>query len=139
MELPGLLGAGIKAQHTGWIETASPTMVPATTIGDARAATGEDQVYVDVPIPAVDTSKSVIQVRGAFGYASSALASDTAAYKARVQAISGTGGTGCAAHQITARFINSTTIRLSSDRPAVRDADVIAKIFACRWLVVEGK
>lgn len=140
MELPSLLGGGIKSRQSGWIETSTPTMVPAVDLGVARNATGEDQVYVDITISAVDTTKCVLDVVGGFGYFTSSLNGDTPSYKARMLcAIGSGGGSGGATHQITARLLNTTTLRLSSDRPSVADNQIIGKLFACRWTVLEGK
>lgn len=140
MELPSLLGGGIKSRQTGWVETSAPTMVAAADLAAARNATGEDQVYVDITISAVDTAKCVLDVVGGFGYSVNSLSADTAAYKARLLGVIGAGGGfGSATHQITARLLNTTTLRLSSDRPCIQDSQVVAKLFACRWTVLEGK
>lgn len=141
MELSALLASGgMKSVQTGWVETTTPTMVAAADLSAARNATGEDQVYVDITISAVDTSKCVLDVVGGFGYFTNALNGDTGAYKARLLcAIGSGGGSGGATHQITARLLNTTTLRLSSDRPSTQDSMIIGKLFACRWTVVEGK
>ncbi|TXH98127.1 MAG: hypothetical protein E6Q75_02465 [Rheinheimera sp.] len=139
MELPGLLGGGIKSVQTGWVETTTPTMVAAADAAVARSATGEDQVYVDVTISAVDTAKSVVGVVGAFGYYVNSLSNDTGGYKARIQGVVTGAASGSATHQITARLLNTTTLRLSSDRPIIADSSILSRIFACRWTVVEGK
>lgn len=142
MELSALLASGgIKSVQTGWVETTTPTMVAAADLNAARNVTGEDQVYVDVSISAVDMTKAVIDVVGTFGYYVSSFYGDTTMYKPRfmggIRATSGTAGGGV--HQITARLLNSTTLRLSSDRPSIGDDVITGKIFGCRWTVVEGK
>ncbi|MDZ7868833.1 MAG: hypothetical protein U5L02_06445 [Rheinheimera sp.] len=141
MELSALLASGgMKSVQTGWVETTTPTMVAAADIAAARNATGEDQVYVDITISAVDTTKCVLDVVGGFGYFANALYGDTPSYKPRFLSAIGDGGSaGGATHQITARLLNSTTLRLSSDRPSVQDSMLTRKLFGCRWTVVEGK
>lgn len=140
MELPSLLGGGIKSRQTGWVETTTPTMVAAADLSAARNATGEDQVYVDITISAVDVTKAVIDVVGGFGYFTSSFYQDTAFYKPRLRGNSYSGGGGGGGtHELTARLINSTTLRLSSDRPSVQDSMVTQVRLVARWTVLEGK
>lgn len=141
MELTALLASGgIKSIQTGWVDTTTPTMVAAADLSAARNATGEDQVYVDVTVSAVDVTKAVIDVVGGFGYYTNAFYGDSGFYKTRLRSAIylGSGAYG-GVHDISARLINSTTLRLSSDRPAVQDSMVVQARLTARWNVVEGK
>lgn len=143
MELSALLASGgMKSVQTGWVETTTPTIAVASSDEDAKALTVEDQVYVDIAISAVDISKAVAMASGGFGYYGSAgpVTSFVSAYfKPRLSTIYVGSSSYAASSLITARLINATTLRLSSDRPVVGDGNITAARLSCRWTVVEGK
>ncbi len=128
MELTSLVAAGIKTQQNGFVDTATPT----------NGAAGEDRVYVDITIAAVDIAKSVVDVSG--GYSMSLRGSSVLASNPSVKAVTWDGVTGGGAsvnYSLMGRLINSTTLRLSVYNPVT--TDVTNPRFMARWSVVEGK
>ena len=128
MELPDLLGGGIKPPQTGFVDTDTPS----------SGAVGEDRVYVDIPISAVDLTKAVVSVKG--GYSVNCQVYTSSAGNPAVKAVSGSsnnGAAGAICYDLTARLINATTLRLSVYNPVT--VGVTNQRLAARWTVVEGK
>lgn len=128
MELPDVLGGGIKTPQNGFVDTDTLS----------SGAVGEDRVYVDIPISAVDLTKATVSVKG--GYSVNCQVYVNAAGNPLVKAVSGdsnNGGSGAICYDLTARLINATTLRLSVYNPVT--TGVTNQRLTARWTVVEAK
>lgn len=134
MELPSLLGSGIKSNQTGFVSISNPLY------GTVDA---EDGIYLNVTIAAVDVTKSLVTFDGNVFLRTTGVSSGNLGYGVdyiRAQTIDSNNGVYHALQRVRARLINSTTLRLSTitNLAAVEYTLGDCK-FIGRWQVVETK
>lgn len=126
MDLNSLLFGGIKPPQTGFIDTTTPS-----------SGSGEDGIYVDVTISAVNVNKAVPMVDGGYGIVATNI-SYVAAGAPMVKTFApGSSPAGAASYGLTCRLINATTLRISVYNPP--STSISSQRLAARWTVVEGK
>lgn len=128
MDLSTLLASGgIKSVQTGFVDSDAPT----------SGSAGEDRIYVDVTIAAVDVTKAVAWVDGGYGIVSSSLSYSVAGAAAVKSFAPGSSPAGAASYGLTCRLINATTLRISAHNP--QTTNITSQRLAARWTVAEAK
>jgi hypothetical protein len=134
MELSMLLGGGIKSNQTGFVSISNPLY---------GTVNGEDGIYIDVTISAVDVTKSIANFDGnvflrTLGTSNSSLGFGVDYIRA--QTIDSNNGVYQALQRVRARLINSTTLRLSTITNLAASEYTLGDCkFIGRWQVVETK
>jgi hypothetical protein len=134
MELSMLLGGGIKSNQSGFVSISNPLY---------GTVNGEDGIYIDVTIAAVDVTKSLVTFEGNVFLRTTGTSSNSLGYGVdyiRAQTIDSNNGAYQALQRVRARLINSTTLRLSTITNLAANEYLLGDCkFIGRWQVVETK
>lgn len=134
MELSMLLGGGIKSNQTGFVSISNPL---------TGTVNGEDSIYLDVTIAAVDMTKSLATFDGGVFLRTTGSSPSALPYGVdyvRHVSIDTNNGIYQLLQKVRARLLNSTTLRLSTiTNLAVGEFTLSECKFIGRWQVVETK
>lgn len=134
MELSLLLSGGIKSNQTGFVSISNPLY---------GTVNGEDGVYIDVTIASVDVTKALANFEGNVFIRTTGASGSGLPYGVdyiRAETMNVNTGVYHILQKVRARFINATTLRLSTttNLSALEIALSDCK-FIGRWQVVETK
>ena len=134
MELSMLLGGGIKSNQTAFVSASNPLY---------GTVNGEDGIYLDVTIAAVDVAKAIATFDGNMFIRTTGVSSSGMGFSVdyiRAQTIDSNNGVYHALQRVRARLINATTLRLSTIT-TLNSAEVTLSDckFIGRWQIVETK
>ncbi len=134
MELPALLGSGIKSNQTAFVSALNPLY---------GTVNGEDGIYLDVTIAAVDVVKAIATFDGNMFIRTTGVSGSGFGFSVdyiRANTIDSNNGVYHLLQNVRARLINATTLRLSTITTLDSAEITLSECkFIGRWQIVETK